>query len=579
MFKFKGLVMKFFFWILIPFLISSCEETGDSTPESETIEKVPGFTSYINGKIYTANQAAPWAEAVVVDQGVIAFVGTTADAKAYTEGTATEVDLQGLVMLPGIHDVHIHAIEAGINEDLCVFSRSASLADYESEFKTCAAQSTDSEWILGSGIAVGSLLGQAETARAFLDRLEPNKPVLILDDLGHGAFANSKALESVGYDKITSNPQGGIVYLDKATKKANGIMYENAQQALRSKAFPPTDANVAYYAAKLKSAMATLSEHGITSVSDAGGFWTQGHEKAWAKLAADDELTVRAYNSLYVYPDQDFDSQMKELKARFTDDSSSLLKFNQVKIYIDGILSLGTSFLKSNYTASFDLPEPLEKGFLYFDNTTLQKYVTQLEGHGFHMHFHTTGDQAATIALDAVEQARTANGDKNRRHRITHLYLVDQSDWGRFKSLNVIADFQIASGSITSDYEAFLKPYIGSRSSQLLPLKSLMDTGARVVISSDWDADELSPFAKIQVMLERGKETVTDVATIVDLMTIEPAYLLAHETMTGSIEVGKKADLIVIDRDIFTIEASKIGETEVLLTLLEGEAMHTSPNF
>ena len=349
-------------------------------------------------------------------------------------------------------------------------------------------------------------------------------------------------------------------------------MLENAQQKFRDAAFPPTTANQERAYVGLLDSLETLSRNGITSVSDAGGFWRQAQTEAWTRALNEDKLTVRASNALYIYPDEPLDSQLPKLKERFSNDKNSLLRFNQAKIYVDGILSLQTSALYEAYEGSDLLPAE-ELGFEYFEN--LNEISKQLVDEGFQLHFHVTGDRGAGIALDAIESLGGNSG--SGPSRLTHCYLIDEMDRSRFADLGAIADFQLAPSSFGEEYRKTLKGTIGTaRESQLLPALEVHNAGGIVTLSSDWDADSLSPLVKLETALTKpvSGQPFPDLETVIPMLTINSAILLQHEDRTGSIEVGKFADLVVLDTNIFDIPVNKISKTKVVTTILQGKITH-----
>ena len=280
-------------------------------------------------------------------------------------------------------------------------------------------------------------------------------------------------------------------------------------------------------------------------------------------------LTVRASNALYVYPDKPIARQLSELTDRLTADADALIRFDQVKIYVDGVLSQATSALYAPYAAGLGLVPGTRFGFEYFPRETLLRYARALSAAGFQLHFHATGDRGVGLALDAIAEADPASGP----HRITHLYLVDPKDRPRFAALGVVADFQIAPSSIEPAYLDFLTTFIGERTKSMLPLRAMMNAGALITLSSDWDADKLSPLLKLETVLMRPHQAVPDLATAIEMMTINPAKLLRHDARTGSIEMGKVADLVIIDRDLFAVEPRSIGEAKVVATLFQGSVV------
>lgn len=523
-----------------------------------------------NAKIHTVNPSRASAQAIAIDDnGVILAVGTEDEALAAAGKQARVVDLRGMSVLPGFQDAHMHLIEAGVNEILCSFEPFDTLDNTLATVEDCMA-SSKTDWVLGSGVSMTNLLDQDDNPIALLDEISPDRPVLILDDIGHGAWANSAAMRAAGYDVMDVDPSGGIILRNKETGKPNGIVLENAQQRLRNLAFPATAENVEFAYESLLPTLETLAENGITSVSDAGGFWPQGHVEVWLKAVAQDTLTVRASNALYIYPDLAFDEQMAALRKLYSNDTSSLLRFNQAKIYVDGILEQRTGSVMQPYRKGAGIDHGFDSGFLYFDVSTLNRYSSALSKAGFQLHYHVTGDRGARLALDAIEQSDPQPGP----HRLTHLYLVDKADYGRFKQLGVVADFQLAPSSIDAEYVHFIRDFIGQRAEQLMPARALAASGAEVVMSSDFDADELSPLIKIQAAVMRKDNGAADVATAIEWMTINPARLLRQDKITGSLEVGKLADLVVIDRDILSIPAREIAKAKVMATLLQGRPVY-----
>lgn len=523
-----------------------------------------------NAKVHTVNPKAPSAEAIAIDDdGIILAVGTKQEALSAAGKGADIVDLEGMMVLPGFQDAHMHLVEAGVNESLCEFEPFDTLDDTLATVKDCM-KSSQTDWVLGSGVSMTNLLDQSDNPIALLDKISPDRPVLILDDIGHGAWANSVAMHAAGYDTLAEDPPGGIILRNEKTGQPNGVVLENAQQKLRSLAFPDTPDNVEFAYESLLPTLETVASNGITSVSDAGGFWPQGHIKVWQKALANDTLTVRASNALYVYPDMPFDEQMAALNKLYSNDPTSLLRFNQAKIYVDGILEQRTGAVLKPYLKGAGIDHGYDSGFLYFDVDTLDRYSRELSKSGFQLHYHVTGDRGARLALDAIAQSDPKPGP----HRLTHLYLLDRGDFPRFKQLNAVADFQLAPSSIDAEYVRFIRKFIGDRADHMMPAASLAAAGAEVVMSSDFDADELSPLVKIQVAVTRKNEGAPDVETAIEWMTINPARLLHQDKTTGSIEAGKFADLVVIDRDITDIPVKQIGKAKVVATLLQGEAVY-----
>lgn len=565
--------MRRWILLLIVFLIGcDLEENVSVSPVVMTREDSAEIV-YHNGDIYTVNPAQLWVEAVAVRDGVIVAVGTEDEVfAAVNEDTATIIDLDGTMLLPGFHDIHLHAIEAGMNETVCYFEPLWYAEDYFDEIVACAEEQSDRAWVRGAGINVANLLEYDGFPIDLLNEAVPDRPILILDDVGHGGWANTLAMEAVGFDQLDGNPPGGIVDRDPETGRLTGIVLENAQQPLRTAALAPTPENLELAYEGLLIALDTLGENGITSVSDAGGYWSRGHHEVWQRAADENILSVRANNTLYLFPDFPYDEQLADFQALFDDDPDDFLRFNHAKVYVDGIISQGTGLMIDSYDQLFGLPNVSNIGFPYFETDLLNRYTKDLDELGFQINYHVTGAMGSRLALDAIEAAKMASNASDRRHRLTHLYLVHPDDRGRFGALDVIADFQLAPSSISAEYTNDMRDLIGDRADQLLPAFDLHAQSATVAISSDWDADTLSPFVKISSIL--GQDGAPDLATIIEWMTINSAYAVHQEDVVGSIEVGKSADFVVLDRNLFESSPRQIANTRVLLTILAGEEVY-----
>ena len=519
-----------------------------------------------NAFVYTVDPQRSVAEALVIDpEGLIAGVGTHADMRK-SFPNAIEVDLEGQMVLPGFHDVHLHAIEAGISSSYCDMPQFGTEDTYAEALEVCYEDWEGGEWIMGAGVNMTNLLGTVADPLALIDDIIPNRPSIIIDDIGHGAWANSLALESAGLDLLTEDPSGGML-IRQADGRLSGVVLESLSQTLVDAARPARDEHFDFAYNSLLSALDELAANGITSVSDAGGYWPRGHERVWTEAERSGDLSVRASNALYVYPDLPLEVQLAELKRRFTNDPDALVRFNQAKIYVDGILTQATGALLAPYSGGLGLGPDENRGFEYFPRDILLRYANDLSAAGFQLHFHTTGDLGARLALDAIELSDPTSGP----HRITHLYMIDPADIPRFQELDAVADFQMAPSSLEADYTSFLESYIGDRAHDIQPIRDVLDTGALVVLSSDWDADDLSPLVKLEAVLTHPTQAVPDIATAIELLTINPARLLQHSDKVGSIEVGKFADLAVVDRNLLTLAPERLSDAQVTATLLQGE--------
>lgn len=527
----------------------------------------PAATVVVAETVRTLDPAEPEAEAFAYDaEGTIIAVGSRAKVERAAGPDAELIDAGDATVLPGFQDTHAHVPEAGINESLCLLPPGKGLGAYAKLVAECAAEQQGSEWVRAAGASLFELQGASgRTPLEALDKAVPDRPVLVLDDLGHAVWVNSAGLKAAGIAADEEDPPGGILERSPDDDRLTGLLLENAQHRARdAAAVSAQEAD-----AGLRIALQRLAEAGVTTVSDSGGYWTRGHPEAWIRAAEAGELTVRARNALYVFPDSDLDEQVAELGERFDDDDSDLLSFDTAKLYADGILDLGTASLLEPYD---EPPDPeLPSGFAYFEPEELADYAQELHELGFRLEIHAIGDGAVRDSLDAIE-AIEADGVAERGHRTTHTYMVSPEDIERFARLGVGADLQAGPVATSGEYHRSLEPLIGERSERLLPVAELARAGARVTLSSDWDADPLDPLGTIATAATRESNAVTP-AEALEMVTIEAAEALGHAQTTGSIAVGKQADFVIVDADPLATPPRRIADIAVERTVVGGRTV------
>jgi predicted amidohydrolase YtcJ len=532
----------------------------------------PAATLLHNGKFYTVNEQQPWASALAIDEdGRILAVGDSQALQAYVDDQTERVDLQGRLVLPGFQDTHAHVLDASSEaQGDCTLSPDDEVPQWLEELSACNAED-EGEWLVGWGFALHRLLAEEESPRDLLDAMVADRPVALMEETSHSYWLNSKGLALAGIDADSPDPVGGVIMRDE-DGRPTGLVLDNAGDLALDQALPPSRVLEEVYYQAVLAGQDELAKNGITSVADARVFWRRGHLQAWQKAAQRDELKARTSLGLWAYPSLDDAEQLAELKALYQPGSADdLLRVNQIKFYVDGIIHNTTARLQQPYAES--LPGVDRKGLYYFGPERLQRYVSELSDAGFDMHVHAIGDQAVNDALNAIQA-----GGGQGRHRLTHVELVNKADLPRFKLLNVTADFQ-PSRYFAPPFLRDNEPLIGQRSYQLLPLGQLHDAGARVTLSSDWDVNPLSPLGIMQNALSLGERSLPSLETAVRAYTLDAAYSLRQEQDTGSLEVGKQADLVVLDRDIFQLPVKQLGKTKVLWTLLGGEEVYRDPAF
>lgn len=551
------------------FLLISCSCSSQAV--SSNTEKPSKSKLFINGKIYTVNEKQAWAEAILVENGVIKLVGSNDEAKKTAPQNVETIDLKGKMMLPGIHDVHTHPLEAMSDfAGTCELdSQENDAENYIDELVKCQDEQLATNWVLGAGHSVFTLLDAKRPAVEILDEAIPDRPVVIMEETSHSIWVNSKALALAKIDKNTPNPQGGVIAKDKKTGKPTGILFDAAGDMVMDLAWLPTnEIKELNYKGLLKS-LKEMNKFGITSVCEGRTYWKREFQDAWLRAEKENKLTVRAILGLRAYPLMNDNEQIAKLKTLYRNNQNDLVRISQVKVYSDGILINSTAAMLEPYKKTLG-EIPSKNGLNYFTEERLAKYIVELESAGFDFHIHTIGDRGVKESLNAIEKSQKGKG----RHRLTHLEIVNPTDVSRFKKSNITADIQVA-GDFTKPQNWKENEFlIGDRTKNFIPLKSLFDAGARITLSSDWDVSGLNPFVGMQNALTRKPQNLPDLKDVIKAYTLNAAYTMRQENTVGSIEVGKQADLIVVDQNLFEIPVEQINKTKVLATYLRGEKVY-----
>jgi len=545
--------------------ISSCNRDDGGNEPVVSIDQ-----AFINGNIYTVNDSMIWAEAMLIKDGVILAVGSNQEIQNKRSNEATTIDLGGKMILPGIHDVHLHPLEASSqNFQFNLDENTINPENYAPAIRAALQQNLSSQWILGWGFDIHTLLSGSREPIEILNDISTNKPIAVMELTSHSIWVNSKALELATIDSSTSDPTGGIIMKDQFGQP-NGLLIDNAGNLIIDLAIasiPNNEAND--YNGLLNFGLPELAKNGITSICDARTYWKRNHHKTWQRLENEGNLTARVNLGLWLYPTDDDPNQIRTIQSLYSNNPSSFLKINQVKLYADGIISNTTSAMKADY--KIDLFGRLtNNGLNYVTENRTSLYIAALEPTGFDFHIHTIGNRGVTEALNAIQQSGTISG----RHRLTHIEYVDASDYPRFNQLNVTADAQVAGDFSNPINWHHNDTYIDANlNDNIIPLKSLKQANARITLSSDWDVSSLNPFIGIQNAVNRNPQELSLIDAI-KAYTINGAYVMRQENKVGTLEVGKEADFIILNQNIFNVPSNQIGQTEVLETYLQGELIY-----
>lgn len=534
-------------------------------------------TILINGRIFTADAFSSTAEAVAIADGKFLVVGSN-DAVRATAGPGTKVmDLKGRMAMPGITDMHIHPVRGGLAErTYCKFSESAPIGELLAIVGKCAAAKKPGEWI--EGAEWNSVLAPS-LDKAMLDRVAPDNPVYLHDNTNHVVWVNSAALTAARVDRSTVPPPGGTIVRDPQTGEPTGIFRESAMGLIFSAKPKPDKATIE---AAAQSVFGKLNAFGVTSIQSAQA--SAEEVGAFRNLETEGKLTVR------VRTQWDFNPNLAPappaaMLGRFDSreergPQTELIDPDGAKIYADGIaLGAGSPYLEPYAMAP-------TYGHAAIDRMALFDAVLQMDRLGLAIMIHAMGDAAVRTSLDAIEAARRANGTRGRRHVIAHTFSVDRADRGRARALDVVFENSPPVVLFPNDLMASTEGVLGrKRLRETSPIRSLLDAGDVVAYGSDWDnIPEPDPWLALQALVTRqnpaapdrgyiGRGEAVDLINGLEILTINGAFGLGLEKRTGSIEVGKDADLIVLDQNLFTVPPDRIRHTKVLHTILRGKSV------
>ncbi|MGG8380657.1 amidohydrolase [Bacillus sp. R-CC1] len=560
--------------------ISACTSgVGEGESGSAVLpNQLPKNVVFKNGTIYTSNEKQDIVEAVAVKEGKIIFVGSNKDVEEFINEDTKVVDLQGRFILPGFVDNHNHIFEAkSPAAGNCSVSPDASLQKQRSYLKACKKGVKDGEWISGTGFSLEALLkdmdekSEQQTPLQVLDELFPNNPVLIMERTSHSVWVNSKALELAGINKDTKDPQGGRIIRDSETGEPFGILYDTAGDIVMEKAWNSQPNLFEKNYEGLLDGLDEVAKNGITTVGDGRLYWKRGWLDVWNKVNDEKKLTSRVVLRPWVYPNLNEAEQMEYFKKIKRDDVSSRMLINQVKMYSDGISINSTAKTLEKYKFEWFTGTPY--GLNYIPEEKMKWWLTELNKIGYGALIHTIGEAGVRESLNAIEAAKKEGA--NQPYTLTHVEMVEDSDIDRFAKLGISADFQVGHDFAEDPKQSWASTYFTNQQmKRIMPLGRIWKTGANVSLSSDWDVNELNPLVTISNALSIDEKGLSDVYAAIDAYTIKPAKALGLDNITGSIEVGKSADMVLLNEDITKMSADKIPNAKVLVTVLQGEVVH-----
>lgn len=533
-----------------------------------------------NARVYTVNAKQPWAEALAVHGDKIVAVGDKAAIEHYRGKETKVIDARGSLVLPGFTDCHIHFMEGSLGLTQVNLNGASSVGEIQKRVKAYADSHPTEPWIEGMGWTYPTFKPSGLPDKKILDEVVSDRPVFLSAFDGHSSWANSKALAMAGIDRNTPDPANGKIVRDEHGE-ATGALKEAAGDLISAKIPKPTrqqriDA--------LRKGIHEANRVGLVRVHSAGGDFQ--YLDLYDELRKHGELSVRFYVAYFLDPPgltADINQKIDAARKQYDDD---WISGGVVKTMLDGVVEAHTAAMLQPYS-----DDPSQSGKLFWDVEQYQSAIADLDRRGYQIFTHAIGDKGVRTALDAYQHAAEVNHTKDARPRIEHIETVSAQDIERFGKLGVIASQQPLHSYPDEDTLSIWARNIGpERASRPWVWRSIAQKGGVLAFGSDWPVVTLNPWHGVQTAVTRQTtegepaggfvpQQRLSLEDTIRAYTLGAAFAGRREKTEGSLEPGKLADFIVLDRDLFKIEPSEIHQTNVLLTAVGGKVVYESPDW
>jgi predicted amidohydrolase YtcJ len=565
---------------------------------------------YRDGYVYTVDGRDSVRTALAIRAGRIVYVGDDAGLAPFVSPQTTVIDLHGRMLMPGLVDGHLHPLQGGGALLKCNLNyEQLSVVQMQARIQACLDQTHAREpdtWLeVVNWFQEGMLPAGTVTNRGQLDALRTQRPIFVMSSFGHTALVNSRALRLGGITAQTPDPLGGKVGRD-GSGNPSGILEDAAQETLAKQIPAPTAADNVKAA---KAALEALRKQGVTTFLDAMA--EPPSLQAFATVQREGMLTARAHFAVLITPPQGRNPEkavamVKALAQRFdqgTIEPTPKLTVRNVKLFLDGVISAPacTGAMLAPYWSLQGVPAnphwapSSNRGPpVYFPAPLLGALLVEAAAAGFEPHMHADGDRAVREGLDAIGVLRRKFPGRDIRAAIAHDEIVDPADFPRYRQLDVNPVLSFQWEKQAPDTMEGARDYLGpARFKYMEPAGFLAAAGARIAYGSDWPVDPLDEWFALKVGVTRTNAPQPDHKyagrlsedqglsrqDVLRAITINSSYELHQEQATGSIEVGKLADLIVLDRNFFDIPADEIADIKVLQTVVGGRVVFQSDQF
>ena len=546
----------------------------------------PADLLLVNGAIYTQDERQPWVQALAVRDGHYVAVGANAAARRFSGPRTRVIDLHGRMLMPGLVDAHIHAVEGAV-EDLyaCIFPSTATAEQIRTRLGDCHRKAAPGEWLQGGSWDSDFFAHQQiASPRLWLDAIVGDRPVILRDDSHHNVWVNSAALRLAGVNAETPDPTGGSFEREADGRQPNGIALEAAAEFLSAAA--PVRAPAELRRAVLHS-QELAHRFGIIGLKEADA--VEAVISAYHDVENAGQLTMYASSCISTLAQQqapDTTLDLDRIERIHSAYSGPLMAVDCVKFYLDGVPTPArTAAMLDPYLP--DAKGESTRGLLHVNPETLATDLIALDQRGYSVKMHAAGDGAIREGLDAVEATRKANGGGGQHHELAHAGFIASTDLGRFARLNVIADLSPVIWYPSPIIEAVTAAVGAERGAHYWPMRSLLAADAPMAAGSDWPSvvPSMDPWGGIEAMVTRADpygaspatlwpEQAVSLADALRIYTLGGAGALGRERETGSIVTGKSADFIVLDHNLFKVPAASISDVRVDLTYFKGREVY-----
>lgn len=571
-------IMKICSLVALTFL-AGCNQTEKAVPS------LAADLVLTNGKIYTVDTNNEWAQAVAVKDGEIVYVGDNQGAKSWIASNTKQQDLSGKMLLPGFIDSHAHPVMGGAYVRSLSLDSFAQPEHWYKQIAEYAAAHPDAKVLFGYGF-LASAFGPEGPTSAMLDKVVADRPVYLMDEGFHGAWGNTKALELLKIDKNTPDLAPGFSYYKRDENgNATGYFLEETATAAMGQLGVVTPESVALGTSDI---IKIMNSYGITAVFDAGAL--EGSEmqiEVLDRIVEQGDMTIRMKASHMASTAEQADTAIKATMHKRAISKREMYHINMLKIMNDGTIEGKTAGMFEDYQG-----EPGNKGVNVFTQQQMNTMIAQASAENIDVHIHALGERAISETLNAIELVRKSagNASSTSRYTICHIQVMTDNDIQRFAKLDVVAQ----STPLWASYDSFGKEFVSDdQFSRYFRFNSLKKAGVKMSFGSDFPASGagtlgMSPIFNMEIgrtrqapdtenaLIQPGEHERLDIGTLIKGYTLDGAYQLHMEDQIGSISVGKKADFVLLDKNLFDVDMYDIHNVKVLETILGGKTVYRS---